>query len=247
MKMKFVGGVLWALALFLTVVPAEALDMIERRRMLSAEEHFAWRGVGRVNIATFRERGMCTGTLIAEDLVLTAAHCLVSNATGKPYAPGNIHFVAGWRQGVMVASSRAASVALHPLYRHNAPPDLEQIGADLALIRLARPIPSGDVPSFKVAPAPAGRPALTLISYRQDRANALTRQEGCVLRGADRHVMALGCDVTFGASGSPLFAEIGGERRLIAVISAMSEAQGIPIAWAVRVDEAIGQVLMTLE
>jgi V8-like Glu-specific endopeptidase len=59
-------------------------------------------------------------------------------------------------------------------------------------------------------------------------------------------VLALGCDVTFGASGSPLFAEIAGERRLIAVVSAMSRKDGMPLAWAVRVDAAMPDVLAEL-
>jgi len=228
-------------------LPGEAGGILDRRRMLSAEESVPWRGVGRVNVATFRERGMCTGTLIAEDLVLTAAHCVISSRTGEPYAPGNIHFVAGWHMGMKVASSRAARIAVHPGYRARRRATVAQIGTDLALIRLVNPIPEAKAHAFRVAPAPPAGDPLTMISYRRDRAHALTRQDGCRIRGADRGVLALGCDVTFGASGSPLFARIGGEQRLIAVVSAMSRADGQPLAWAVRVDAAIPEVLGALD
>jgi protease YdgD len=70
-----------------TCLPAAALDL-QRRRMLTAAEHVPWRAVGRVNIEVRSSaRGMCTGTLIAEDLVLTAAHCVVSDLTGLAQPP----------------------------------------------------------------------------------------------------------------------------------------------------------------
>ncbi len=237
------------LALLAAAGPAASpLEMIELRRMLSAEEHGEWRGVGRVNIASFDERGMCTGTLIAEDLVLTAAHCVISERTGRVYPPGNVHFAAGWRMGVEVAHSRAKSISVHPDYDYAGAVDLRRIGSDLALIRLRMPIAAELAPPFPVGPPKLVRERLTLISYRRDRAHALTRQEGCDLVGAKGGVLALGCDVTFGASGSPLFADVGGERRLVAVISAMSPNRAQPIAWAVLVDRsAIADVLATLD
>lgn len=238
---------LWIL-LFLALAapqPGRALEL-DLRRMLTADEHRAWRGVGRVNIANFSERGMCTGTLISEDIVITAAHCVISDRTGLPHEPGNIHFVAGWRRGSKVGHSKARDVLVHPEYDPVARTSLAQIGRDLALIRLSDPIPAAKAPYFSVAPAPNRRTPLTLISYRRDRAHALTRQEGCDVLGARAGVLALGCDVTFGASGSPLFAEIDGQERLIAVISAMSRDRGRAIAWAVRVDAAIGPLLLSL-
>ncbi|MEM7506624.1 MAG: trypsin-like serine protease [Pseudomonadota bacterium] len=229
----------------MATVPASALEF-DRLRMLTAEEHVPWRAVGRVNIANFGERGMCTGTLISEDLVLTAAHCVISDRTGAPHAPGNIHFVAGWRQGQRVGHSVASELIIHSEYLSAKGDELQQIGADLAVIRLRDPIPAKSAPFFSVAPSPGNDAPLTLISYRRDRAHALTRQQGCKILGEEGPVMALGCDVTFGASGSPIFAEVDGERRLIGVISAMSRPNGRPIAWAVRLDAAIGDVLYRL-
>ena len=227
-------------------LPAAALEF-DRLRMLTSAEHVPWRGVGRVNVATSYATSMCTGTLIAEDLVLTAAHCVINPRTGTAYQPGAVHFVAGWRRGQKVGASRAAAITVHPDYRLAAQLDAGQIGADLALIRLADPIPRAKAPFFGIAPAPRPGTPLTLISYRQDRPHALTRQKGCKIIGMRDGVMALGCNVTFGVSGSPVFMSSGGEMRLVAVVSAMGSDARNPVAYAVLVDAAIPAVLAVPE
>lgn len=226
--------------------PAAALEM-DRLRMLTAEEHVPWRGVGRVNVATIRTRSMCTGTLIAEDLVLTAAHCVVRKYDGAVYPPGAVHFVAGWRRGTRVADSVAAAITVHPSYDGRGEVNPENVAADLALIRLANPIPRAKAPYFSVAPPPRPGAGLTLISYRQDRAHALTRQRGCEILSVRGANMDLDCNVTFGASGSPVFMEANGEPRLIAVVSAMTEMRGRRIAFTVLPDIALPAVLAAQE
>jgi V8-like Glu-specific endopeptidase len=101
------------------------------------------------------------------------------------------------------------------------------------------------VPSFHVAPAT--KAPVTLVSYRMDRPNALTRQDGCAISGIEGAVVTLGCEVTFGASGSPLFQEVDGESRVTAVLSAMHRENGRIVAAAVSVAAAIGEVLAALD
>ncbi len=227
-------------------LPAAALEF-DRLRMLTAAEHVPWRAVGRVNIATTYAKSMCTGTLIGEDLVLTAAHCVMNPRAGTAYQPAAVHFVAGWRRGQKVAASRAAAITVHPDYRMAEHLDTGHSGADLALIRLADPIPRAKAPFFGIAPAPRVGTPLTLISYRQDRPHALTRQKGCEIIGIRDAVIELGCNVTFGASGSPVFISSGDEMRLVAVVSAMGSDPAQPVAYAVLVDAAIPAVLAVQE
>jgi protease YdgD len=229
-----------------TWMPANALEL-DRRRMLTAAEHVPWRAVGRVNIGTTRALSMCTGTLIGEDLVLTAAHCVINPRTGSVYRIGQVNFVAGWRLGTKIAHSKAARITVHPDYMLNDERNLRRIGSDLALIQLADPIPRDKAPFFGIAPAPEHDSALTLISYRQDRPHALTRQKGCEIIGARDAVVAMECNVTFGASGSPVFISVDGEMRLVAVISSMGQDARQPVAYAVLVDAALPAVLAVQE
>ncbi|MEM6661581.1 MAG: S1 family peptidase, partial [Pseudomonadota bacterium] len=69
-KQSFLAAALVLLALLSPVLAAD----VPRHTMLSKEESTQWHGVGRVNILHRNLRSMCTGTLIAPDIVLTAAH-----------------------------------------------------------------------------------------------------------------------------------------------------------------------------
>ena len=243
--MTRVGTLLLLLGLAAAWSAAEALEL-DRRRMLNAEEHVPWRGVGRVNVATDISESMCTGTLIAEDLVLTAAHCVINPLTGKPYRAEAVEFVAGWRLGQKVAARAAEAIAVHPDFRLRTRPGAEDIATDLALVRLAAPIPRAAAPPFEIAPAPGDGTALTLISYRQDRPHALTRQQGCDILDVQGSGMTLACDVIFGASGSPLFVVEDDAARIVAVVVARGEAGPVALAFAVLADAALPKVMAGL-
>jgi secreted trypsin-like serine protease len=82
---------------------------------------------------------LCTGTALARDLVLTAAHCVARKERYevKPYQTG--------------AAIPVRSVAVHPRF------DLESYAmsratADVALIKLAAPLPDVIVPAALAAP-----------------------------------------------------------------------------------------------
>lgn len=51
-------------------------------RVVVSGDVFPWRAIGRINLAG---RGYCTATLIARDVVLTAAHCLWNRDMGRWY------------------------------------------------------------------------------------------------------------------------------------------------------------------
>ena len=210
--------------------------------LLNAEQAKPWRGVGRVNIATDRQRGMCTGTLIAADVVLTAAHCLVRRGTLQMFAPADVHFVAGWHKGRMTGHSRAAAMVLHPGWTGQKATRIEDLGTDMALIRLRTPLGTD-----AAAPFATGRPGLPgdpveLVSYRRDRAHALSRQSGCRYRAVNDAVLTLDCNVVPGASGAPVFARTKDGTRIVAVLAAGNGNK----AFAARADLAVPLLLELL-
>ena len=221
----------------LLVLPAGSAG-VSPSTLLSKEQSHEWRGVGRVNVAGTRRRSMCTGTLIAPDLVLTAAHCLTHPRTGQPYAPGNVHFVAGWHKGESTGHSKAEALAIHPGWTGQKATRLADLETDLALIRLANPLGPKSAAPFQIDRPPLPGDPLTLISYRRDRAHALTRQDDCPYRSIIGQMLVLDCPVTYGASGSPIFFDEDGTQRVVAVLSAMGD-NGAPQAYAVRADKTI--------
>ena len=87
----------------------------DRRPLPEAEPTLA--AIGRVN----REGGgFCTGTLIAPDRVLTAAHCLWDARRQRLLPAGRLHFVAGWRRGTHAGHARATGLQHDPDLRLDA-------------------------------------------------------------------------------------------------------------------------------
>lgn len=85
-------------------LPSE-LDSADRRTEL-----IGWEGVGRLDIAG---QSTCSGALLAADLVLTAAHCVVDE-DNTPVPPARILFRAGLRNGDYIAASKGLAVAVTP-------------------------------------------------------------------------------------------------------------------------------------
>ena len=178
-------------------------------------ERSEWEAVGRIDIA---EGGFCTGTLIAPDLVLTAGHCLVEASDNRPIDPARIIFRAGLSNGAAVAVRSVTQTVVHPDYTNRQSPRFDSVETDIALMRLDRPIPTTLADPFAIGEQDLGR-QVSAVSYARGRAEALSWQRSCSVQHKNDVAAAFSCDVTFGASGSPVFDTSRRRPMIVSVIS----------------------------
>jgi len=199
-------------------------------------DDFPRTAVGRVNN---RVGGFCTGTLVDDRVVLTAAHCLWNPRTRSWAPPNALHFLAGYERG------RSADDA--PVVRYFIPERRRETGErggphlDWALLTLARDI-GGRLPTIPLedarrrlpVAAGAGLPVVQ-AAYRQDRAHALSIEGRCGLfRAAASDVLLThDCAGTHGASGAPLLARTPGGYRVVAIAIAIAQHDGKRIGIAI--------------
>src|SRR5438552_2941392 len=116
----------WALALVGDAGPADIV--IERYTVMVASE-----------------KGRCSGVVLASDLILTAAHCV--EADGIRYIIAG--YYTGHGRGASYRAGDVASVNRHPEYSKGKDfSNAKDSKADLALLKLAKPLPSHYTATF---------------------------------------------------------------------------------------------------
>jgi protease YdgD len=180
-----------------------------------------WNAIGQVNVGGYRRASRCTGTLIAPDVVLTAAHCVVDQWRAAPFPLHDIHFLAGVRGGE--SSGHATAKCLHFPAGYEFAPGRSQpkFSTDVAEIVLNDKLNVEPMPIAEQLPA---TPGLSLIhaAYPADRRFALSAHFGCRLLQSDLSppLWFTDCDTHPASSGGPLLAKVDGALRLVAIMVA---------------------------
>ncbi|MDW3223312.1 MAG: trypsin-like peptidase domain-containing protein [Paracoccaceae bacterium] len=219
---RFLGPLVVA---FMMSLPAGALaqDNATLVSLGDTDNPEAWRAVGRLDAAM---SGFCTATLIAPDLVLTAAHCVYSSRTKRLIKPAGLKFRAGLHRGVAVAESQVAQVEVHPGYDVRVGPTAQSVGHDVALLRLAKPIPTHVLNPFSVRSSTHTDGPVNVVSYGLGRAESLSHESGCEVFDGYKNVILMDCEATFGSSGAPVFSQAGEGGQIVSLVSSVGLFRG---------------------
>lgn len=199
-----------------------------------------WESVGRLDV---RNKGFCTATLIKDDLILTAAHCVYDEA-GRVIDAERFTFNAGLRSGRAEATRGVTQIAAHPGYQHvDAESRATRVAMDIAVLRLDRPIRRVRIQPFPIAARPNPGDEIGVVSYGRTRSEAASLQDLCAVKGRQLGVIIMTCDVEPGSSGSPVFMIKDGVRHIVSVVSAMANLDGEEVSLGTSLENPLQELL----
>jgi protease YdgD len=197
-------------------------------RLVIEELSPPWGSIGQVNVAGYRRRLECTGSLIASNVVITAAHCVMDPWHRKPFHADEIHFLGGVRGSKWLGHSRAKCLHFPPDYEYDGQPSSN----DIVLITLNDSI--DNIAPSELDRTEAGGSDISLVhaAYPADRRYVLTAQFGCHLVAQNQNLWLTDCDAHPASSGGPVFVQRKEGLKLAAIMVGAGPSGSIAVPLA---------------
>ncbi len=230
---------------FLTLFGARAslADQSELEARIEVDAHsYPWSPIGRLNAGG---RGHCTGFMIGEHKLLTAAHCLYDSVAGRWRNAGELHFVAAYQREDYSLNSPVESYQISEFFKPQASVSPENAATDWAILRLTKPLgrQTGwyglqSLDQDLLERLSTGTAVLLQAGYQRQRSHVMTATFACgfVGRFAGNAGIAHACPVAKGDSGSPLLVMNHGRISAVGIHVVQARMKNRAIAGVLSLD-----------